>query len=100
MNWRRGSFRAWLLLAVIWCGLIAVYAWSDFNTTNMQMTMATNEPGCDDPKFIPLSCERQIDVATHGSLWAYVIWAMTPPLILLIFGAALGWAVSGFRKQE
>jgi hypothetical protein len=65
LNYRRGLFRLWVILSVLW---IAGVAWVS---------------GPD----------------VYGHLQRGPWLAFLPPLALLVLGATIGWAFSGFRRQ-
>jgi hypothetical protein len=72
INWRRGMFRIWLLASAAW-----VMAWS------ISLIMDTLERGF-----------RSSDVLV------FPVLLFGPPVALLLFGVATGWAFRGFKIEE
>ena len=80
MNYRRGFFRAWVLLTVLWVVGVAYVSGPDLYPEFKLI----GPPGTHDP---------------WDSLLRSTAVAFLPPLALLALGAMLGWAFSGFRRQ-
>ncbi len=72
LNWRRGLFRVWILASTAWIMSWAIYLVVD----------ALNE-GFKDRNLLV------VPVLLFG-----------PPIALLIFGIATGWAFRGFRMDD
>jgi len=71
VNWRRGLFRVWLLAAVAWVMSWLIYLIVDMIRTGFRAS---------DMLVVP-------------------ILLFGPPLALLIFGTAAGWAFRGFKVE-
>ena len=73
INWRRGSFRLWLLASAAWA-----MGW-----------------------LIYLLIERiEGGLTSARDLLSTAILLFGPPIALLIFGVAAGWAVRGFKGDN
>jgi hypothetical protein len=72
LNWRRGSFRLWLLVSAAW-----VMGW-----------------------FIFLMLEGIQGGLKSRDLLSLPILLFGPPIALLLFGVAAAWAVRGFKDDE
>jgi hypothetical protein len=72
INWRRGLFRVWVLLSAAWVMSWLIYLIVDMLRNGFQGS---------DLLIVP-------------------ILLFGPPLALLIFGMAAGWAFRGFRALE
>jgi hypothetical protein len=88
MNLRRGLLRLWAVSAVVWIAAV-VYAGSTLIALPPGFTLDP-EPG----KLATMELFGRI-VLIDAS---HVEWALGPPIIALIIGAALWWAAVGFRK--
>lgn len=67
MNWQRGLFRAWILLAVIWIVPLVGVAFSQRSSISAE------------------------------AFWIGSAFIVLPPLGLLALGFALRWVLSGLR---
>jgi hypothetical protein len=72
VNWRRGMFRIWVLISAAWVMSWAIYLIMNGLETGMQQS---------DALVIP--------VLLFG-----------PPVALLLFGMATGWAFRGFKVGQ
>jgi hypothetical protein len=104
MNWRRGLFRLWLLLSVLWGAAVCAYVyeawwinpWRVVSQTDIDC-LSPNPPGpwCNyRPKTFSF---EQAAADLPRPLWVYVIAAVGLPAGS--FAAALGifWIMAGFR---
>ncbi len=73
LNWRRGFFRIWLLLSAAW-----IMGWSIY------LLMFAIQEG----------------MKTPGDVMVIPIVLFGPPVALLLFGLAAGWAFRGFKADE
>lgn len=73
VNWRRGMFRVWILLSVAW-----IMGWL------IQLTVYGLQGG----------------FKMAGDVLAIPVLLFGPPVALLLFGIAAGWAFRGFRVDE
>ena len=73
INWRRGSFRVWLLLSASW-----IMSWS------VWLSIYGISRGFRD----------------MHELFAVPVLLFGPPVALLVFGLVAGWAFRGFKADE
>jgi hypothetical protein len=72
INWRRGLFRVWVLMSVAW-----LMGWTIF------LIMVGIQGG----------------IQTTGDLLEIPVLLFGPPVALLLFGIAAGWAFRGFKVE-
>src|SRR5258707_4383906 len=102
MNLRRGLFRLWFAISVIWIGAAATMAYRD--TSIPSITKSCSElleftADSTGQKLGPADvtrCEQtwQRERLEMGGL------ALGPPTGLLIFGLMVAWIASGFRRAN
>ena len=73
VNWRRGLFRVWVLLSVAWIMGWIVYL---------------------------LLHGIQVGFRHLGDLLSIPVLLLGPPIALLLFGLAAGWAFRGFKPDD
>jgi hypothetical protein len=73
INWRRGMFRVWVLVSAAW-----VMAWTIY------LVMYAIQEG----------------MRTAGDFLVIPVMLFGPPLALLAFGVAAGWAFRGFNMDD
>lgn len=73
LNWRRGLFRVWLVLSAAW-----IMGWIVY------LTLYGVQGG----------------FRTAGDFLSIPVLFFGPPIALLLFGLAAGWAFRGFKKDE
>lgn len=117
--WGRGFFRVWILLSVIW---ISGAIWVQSNPPAQRgpppfdetQPFLKNVPGvrmerladCGpaakrDTRVDLQNCTEYFEAERMRPVWRFVsgtAWAVVPPLALLFCGAAIGWALRGFRR--
>lgn len=71
INWRRGFFRLWLVGSGCWIAFLIGFVW---------LMAGQSMPSRSDVVFL-------------------TIIALVLPAVVLVVGAALGWALSGFRSR-
>jgi hypothetical protein len=117
MNWRRGLFRAWLVLSVLWLsgvGLAAYSAdpweyhdltWRPSDTPlydDILKTAKTNMCGQHgaDGSLLTDGCWYTPTLKTEIWRRAKAAWllAFAPPAVLFVLGAAGLWVGRGFRR--
>ena len=96
IRWSRGFFRIWVLLSVLWVAGIA-----GLLTISPLYPTPRNRAECE----AAAAKDLRVDVAAcartayeHEMEEAAIVGL--PPLLLLIFGAAVGWSVRGFRQPK
>jgi hypothetical protein len=101
MNWRRGSFRVWILLSGIWCAGAAGYAYLEYRNFEEPVVSGPIPEECKEAKdFIPLSCVYPLRSSRQDriSAWVYIGLGLGGPLVVLGLGAGVGWILSGFKS--
>src|SRR5215470_16179586 len=73
INWRRGMFRVWILMSVAW-----IMGWIIY--------------------LILVGLQGGFKVT--GDVLAVPVLLFGPPVALLLFGFATGWAFRGFKVEE
>jgi len=73
LNWRRGFFRIWLLMSAAW-----IMAWSIYL----------------------LMFAIQVGMKQTGDVLVIPVVLFGPPVALLLFGLAAGWAFRGFKPDD
>jgi len=119
INWGKGSFRIWLILTLIWAGLMFMDERPD-QQLKQYLTMRraieraevlANAPS--DPVTLPsgemstraevasdLILMREQQAARMSRVTGYAQSVLIPSLLLLALGMMLGWAIRGFRKDS
>lgn len=118
--WGRGFFRVWVLLSIVWIGG-AIWVVTHppvhsgppprFDETlpylktmpGVKMDKLSDcEPAAkQDPRVDLQNCIEYFNDERSQTIWRYVRstgLVVVPPLVLLFFGAAIGWALRGFRR--
>jgi len=73
VNWQRGLFRVWLLVSAAWLMGWVIYL---------------------------AMYGLQVGFKTTGDLLVIPILLFGPPIALLLFGLATGWAFRGFKAEK
>ena len=120
MNYRRGLFRLWVILTVLWVGGIAISVWqyasaeyrsiADYQAAYAKMGPWERHR---DPVSLAQMNDREMiarydylkgDRAPEFNPSPWLVEgagvALLPPLALLALGTVLGWAFSGFRHAK
>jgi hypothetical protein len=85
MNLRRGLLRLWMVCSIAWIAFVSIDAiryWSP------SWTLSDS----------PLRLARDVARDWESNIRPHLEWAFGPPVVVLIVGAALWWAIAGFRK--
>jgi hypothetical protein len=107
IRWKRGLFRAWVVFAVLW---IAVAAWVQtrplvptgnpfqdlIDAIPYRTRNACEEAAKTNPQLVIEACVEE----AHKKNWRdanKVMWVLLPPVLILLFGSVVGWAIQGFR---
>jgi hypothetical protein len=112
MNIRRGLFRVWLVLTVVWV-VAAILVQSrpppPFNPNIpyeewfADLPIPRTRSGCEEaakkePRVVIGTCVEY----AHAQNWRdaeKVIWVVVPPILLLIFGVSVSWIRRGFAAS-
>jgi hypothetical protein len=104
VRWGRGFFRIWLVLSVLW---IAGAVWVETRplspgllpTPQAECEAAEARSGVKTPDCVA-AMEFVFDAARRQQKTdaEKMAWVLVPPVLLLLAGAAVAWAVRGFRR--
>jgi hypothetical protein len=121
MNWRRGLFRAWVVFATCWAGVVGGYGLYNWYNDPWRVVSVKDikdikcDPANPLTQLVPACAKATVDPAKTMADPNYPPWlrgpdvprqlilseafwlAVGPPALLLAFGAALYWVASGFR---
>jgi hypothetical protein len=117
MNWRRGLFRLWIVGSVLFVLAVAFVSYSEIRRQfDDAATIAAHERAGLDPSKDQLTLERASQLRVKGwtdyevgfgrppAPWATLGWwagiALSIPLAVLVLGASLVWAFSGFAAKR
>jgi hypothetical protein len=101
MRWRPGFLRGWIVVSVVWCAIVAGYAYTEYsNAPSLRTLKEPPPPECRDrsAEIIPLSCVeydlRQQEATTtlanqRRPAWVYLLVAIGLPVALLLLGTVL-----------
>ena len=118
--WRKGFFRFWVLLSALWIiGVVWVESLPQSGPPKFDETLPFLKVGPDGKFYANLAecqaaakldkrvdlqnCTEYFDAERMQPYWRAARltgWIAVPPLALLFFGAAVGWALSGFRRAS
>lgn len=125
MSWGRGFFRLWLVISALWLALWGGLWWK-LEVHPDSIPQATQwDPyfhhfdSKADPRHQPcLSAEgvtqsgdlrtaaaqtRYLRCRAHIDMWRsrieFLVFGLTPPIVLLMFGLLLAWVLAGFRRR-
>jgi hypothetical protein len=85
MNLRRGLLRFWMVCSIAWIAFVSIDAiryWS------LSWTLSDS----------PVRIARDVARDWESSIRPHLEWAFGPPVVVLIVGAALWWAIAGFPE--
>lgn len=129
MQWRRGLFRLWIVLACLWAtSAFAIWAWGLIGTERIATLLrfdvvevsslehrppevefsrycAEIQPGHDvrPADFTDDQLRCVILLGQHEaalSVRNVALSALIPPIIVFLIGGALMWAIAGFRQSK
>lgn len=89
MNWRRGLFRTWLGLSLVW----TCYAlWEMTNLPHSDLILQYGG--------MSLAGQRWDTALTRLQKPDYALWLIGPPLAVLVAGGLALWAIAGFKQAS
>ena len=88
MNWRRGLFRAWAILSIVWMGFVLWYI------TSIPFTDLILKYGSQQNSFL-LRWDMAVEQVQNVE---NIVWLLAPPLAALVVGRLMLWVFSGFQK--
>jgi len=99
IKWGRGFFRIWLVFAALWLGGAAWDALTDTSIPSATKSCSVLLHACSSTGD---ECFTQDDVKQCEAVWSKerrnrLIWALVPPIALLVAGLTIGWIVRGFK---
>jgi hypothetical protein len=95
MNIRRGLLRLLVVASIAWITAVAFHAYTLSIAPRVGYTLEL-PPG---RKFAEPATQELLDrLVERDMIRSHAEWAPVPPLGLVIIGAALWWAVAGFRR--
>jgi hypothetical protein len=109
MSWRRGLFRLWLVVSLLWIGSIA---WETYENVFVPRRSAAAAAACAETRAANKSLGNPWDcyAGLKGGMFEDLtqvqpiliqrtMVAIGPPLGLLLFGMIVGWVLAGFRRK-
>jgi len=109
MNWRRGLFRFWLVVSLIWIGLVG---WYTYETDIAQRQWAAKAAECAQHRSKNSGLGNPFDcydgnvrgmfadlIPLEQILMRGAVVAVGPPLAVLFAGLIGGWVLAGFRRS-
>ena len=111
MNWRRGLFRTWILVSIIW---VVGWAITTLPAAKSKIEMA---PASDVEIMLPdvgtppkhfylnnvlaqLGREGRMVIRAANLLLPELTILIAAPVSLLLFGVLVGWVLNGFKKNQ
>jgi hypothetical protein len=96
----RGLFRLWLVLSVLWIGGVGFVTWwtvpiASFD--NHAAVMRQELPSIEEANRAIEADRRAHNALLKEHLSRASVFAIAPPAFVLALGAALIWAIRGFR---
>jgi hypothetical protein len=88
MNWARGLFRTWSVASLLWLAIWTVLEWRWLSCKVPAIARAG-----------PWESYRCNPFDEFDPWEDFLLPALLPPLILLVVGGLLLWAVRGFRRS-
>lgn len=109
MNLRRGLLRLWGVFSIAWIIAVGFHAyrlwptplgpWTIFQAREWSYPVIKEEDVPPPWELKPF--EEKIAVEREGWIVrSHLEWALGPPVFAIIIGAALWWAVAGFRRDK
>jgi hypothetical protein len=104
MNWRRGTFRLWLVLSGLWiAGAIQYYHLISLESLRQGGRIAMCGPLVGD-ESLGWHCARGWHSDSSGRFEVVPIeeaigWLVGPPVVTLLLGLGLVWIGRGFRSK-
>ena len=106
MNWRKGLVRFWLVFSLLWAALAVWYAYADWWVPRQAAFRATAaREACvaaakENPALCYSGARSFADlIPVWPTIRGYVVLAVLPPAVLLMFGMLGFWIAAGFRSR-
>ena len=119
INWAKGSFRIWIVLTLLWAGLMFVderpdeRLWFYLDVLRAIETAEALLQFPQDPVTLPggelstraevvsdLARLRHLQTETWSGMERYVKSVLIPSLLVLGVGILIGWAIRGFSRGK
>ena len=125
VRWSRGFLRAWVFASALWATLAIIYCTSHFPhehetwrkirivdtapqsltiTAARQLASRLDVAGATGAakayRKAADEMEQELYVAHRQALLGTAAAALIPPLLVLLFGAAIAWVLRGFRSEK
>lgn len=119
IDWAKGSFRIWLILTLIWAGLMFMDERPDqqlrqylamrpaieraealANAPSDPVTLPSGELSTRAKVASDLVLMRERQTARWTRVTGYAQSVLIPSLLLLALGMMVGWAIRGFSKDN
>ena len=109
MNWRRGLFRFWLAVSVLWLVAVGTHAYENEWLLPREQHACADERAANPSMGNPFDCydkgpnspvrlKIRVEAASpESTIVRYSAWAILPPLGALVLAAVVRWSVAGFR---
>ena len=107
MNWRKGLFRLWLAISVLW---VAITAWVTYRTVIVPRNLSAEANACFKARQNNPTLGKPLDCFPDGSLLhfehlisrrtiarEYAVLAFVPVFAVLAMGLATGWILVRFK---
>ena len=109
---RRGFFRLWVFLSVLWAGAVIIYLepHSDWRSYRTGQALLSGSESPTEAVQLAIKARAKRDGITEievmeqlrdaklKDLWDYVFATTVPPVGLLLLGLSVGWVVAGFKR--
>ena len=107
MSWRRGLLRLWLLVSVLWIGVVG---WIAYYGAVVPRQAAAAQVACFEARKVdstlgnPFDCfdgasSKFADLVPWSSdIMKYGTWAIAPVFATLLLGLSIAWVLAGFRR--
>src|SRR5262245_51044184 len=105
MNWRRGLFRLWIVGSVLFVIAVAYFSYSEIKRQfDDAALIAANQAAMAASLPVKSRTDYEVGIGPPPAPWATLgRWAAIAfgiPLAVLVLGASLVWAFSGFAAKR
>jgi hypothetical protein len=110
MNIRRGLLRLWIVGSIAWICIVGFDGYRAYSSlTSWEATYQAKARVIREPWEKPQTAQEMYDVLKDTDkakelpikkgevVRLHLEWALVPPFVILVSGAAFGWALAGFR---
>ena len=102
MNWRKGFFRTWIVVSLLWVGATLSFTGPSIVKNYRWLTDDACKPATPEVRAQGLMTDADIGLCDEpaNALQAATAWTIGPPLGMLIAGASLAWVFAGFGSPK